>query len=172
MVTIQKFIRVNERIRAPQVRLIGPEGEQLGIVALQKALAMTEQYELDLVEVAPNAAPPVCRILDFSKFKYEEEKKERQSKKRQHQVHLKEIRVKPNIEEHDYQVKLKRLITFLQKKDKVKVGMFFRGREMSHQELGRRILDRFIAESTQYGIVEKPPILEGRAISMSIGPKV
>ncbi|OGX56099.1 MAG: translation initiation factor IF-3, partial [Omnitrophica WOR_2 bacterium RIFOXYC2_FULL_43_9] len=156
MVTIQKFIRVNERIRAPQVRLIGPEGEQLGIVALQKALAMTEQYELDLVEVAPNAAPPVCRILDFSKFKYEEEKKERQSKKRQHQVHLKEIRVKPNIEEHDYQVKLKRLITILQKKDKVKVGMFFRGREMSHQELGRRILDRFIAESTQYGIVEKP----------------
>lgn len=171
MVTIQKFIRVNERIRAPQVRLIGPAGEQLGIVSLQKALAMTEQYELDLVEVAPNAAPPVCRILDFSKFKYEEEKKERQSKKRQHQVHLKEIRVKPNIEEHDYQVKLKHLITFLQKKDKVKVGMFFRGREMSHQELGRRILDRFIAESTQYGAVEKPPILEGRTISMIIGPK-
>lgn len=171
MVTIQKFIRVNERIRAPQVRLIGPEGEQLGIVSLQKALAMTEQYELDLVEVAPNAAPPVCKILDFSKFKYEEEKKERQSKKRQHQVHLKEIRVKPNIEEHDYQVKLKHLITFLQKKDKVKVGMFFRGREMSHQELGRRILDRFIAESTQHGAVEKPPILEGRTISMIIGPK-
>lgn len=171
MVDIQKFVRVNERIRAPQIRLIGPQGEQLGIVSLQKALTMAEQYELDLVEVAPNVAPPVCRILDFSKFKYEEEKKERLGKKRQHQVHLKEIRVKPNIEEHDYQVKLKKLIVFLQKKDKVKIGLFFRGREMSHQELGRRILDRFLLESMQYGNVEKPPTLEGRTISMIIGPK-
>lgn len=171
MVTIQKFVRVNDRIRVPQVRLIGPQGEQLGIVTLQKALAMADQYELDVVEVAPTAVPPVCRILDYSKFKYEEEKKERQSKKRQHQVHLKEIRVKPNIEEHDYQVKLKQLIHFLQKKDKVKIGLFFRGREMSHQELGRRILDRFLLESTQYGNVEKPPTLEGRTISTIIGPK-
>ncbi|TAN63250.1 translation initiation factor IF-3 [bacterium] len=171
MVDIQKFIRVNDRIRAPQVRLIGAQGEQLGIVPLQKALSMADQYELDLVEVAPGATPPVCRILDFTKYKYEEEKKERLAKKRQHQVHLKEIRVKPNIEEHDYQVKLRQLISFLQKKDKVKVGLFFRGREMAHQELGRRILDRFMAESTQYAIVEKPPTLEGRTISMIIGPK-
>jgi translation initiation factor IF-3 len=171
VVDIQKFIRVNDRIRAPQVRLIGAQGEQLGIVPLQKALGMADQYELDLVEVAPGATPPVCRILDFTKYKYEEEKKERLAKKRQHQVHLKEIRVKPNIEEHDYQVKLRQLISFLQKKDKVKVGLFFRGREMAHQELGRRILDRFMAESTQYAIVEKPPTLEGRTISMIIGPK-
>lgn len=153
------------------MRLIGAQGEQLGIVPLQKALSMADQYELDLVEVAPGATPPVCRILDFTKYKYEEEKKERLAKKRQHQVHLKEIRVKPNIEEHDYQVKLRQLISFLQKKDKVKVGLFFRGREMAHQELGRRILDRFMAESTQYAIVEKPPTLEGRTISMIIGPK-
>lgn len=171
MVDIQKFIRVNDRIRAPQVRLIGAQGEQLGIVPLQKAQGMADQYELDLVEVAPGATPPVCRILDFTKYKYEEEKKERLAKKRQHQVHLKEIRVKPNIEEHDYQVKLRQLNSFLRKKDKVKVGLFFRGREMAHQELGRRILDRFMTESTQYGIVEKPPTLEGRTISMIIGPK-
>ena len=171
MVGIQKFIRVNERIRAPQVRLIGPEGEQLGIVLLSKAMSMADQYELDLVEVSANSAPPVCKILDYTKFKYEEEKKDRQTKKRQHQVHLKEIRVKPNIEEHDYQVKLKQLINFLERKDKVKVGLFFRGREMAHQELGRRILDRFIAESKQYGSVEKPPISEGRTISMIMAPK-
>lgn len=155
----------------PQVRLIGAQGEQLGVVPIQKALAMAEQYELDLVEVAPNATPPVCRILDFIKFKYEEEKRERLAKKHQHQVHLKEIRVKPNIEEHDYQVKLRQLNSFLEKKDKVKVSLFFRGREMAHQELGRRILDRFITESTQHGAVEKPPILEGRTISMIIVPK-
>ena len=109
--------------------------------------------------------------MDYAKFKYEEEKKERQSKKRQHQVHLKEIRLKPNIEEHDYQVKLNRLIDFLKKKDKVKIGMFFRGREMAHQELGRKIMDRMVSESIQHGIVEKSPALEGRTISMIIGPK-
>lgn len=155
----------------PQVRLIGPQGEQLGIVPIQKAQEMASQYELDLVEVAPNVAPPVCRIMDFTKFKYEEEKKERQARKRQHKIHLKEIRIKPNIEEHDYQVKLKQLIGFLKKKDKVKLNLFFRGREMAHQELGRRILDRFIAESKDYGNLEKAPVLEGRAISMVMSPK-
>ena len=153
------------------MRVIGPEGEQLGIVPIQKALDMSGQYELDLVEVSPNSVPPVCRIMDYAKFKYEEEKKERQSKKRQHQMHLKEIRLKPNIEEHDYQVKLNRLVDFLKRKDKVKIGMFFRGREMAHQELGRKIMDRMVAESIQHGIVEKSPALEGRAISMIIGPK-
>ncbi len=171
MINIQKFVRVNERIRVPQVRLIGPENEQLGIVAIQKALLMSEQYELDLVEVAPSAVPPVCRIMDYAKFKYEEERKERLSKKRQHQVHIKEIRLKPNIEEHDYQVKLRHAVEFLKKKDKVKVNLFFRGREMAHQELGRRIMDRFVTESGEHGIVEKPPIMEGRVITMLLGPK-
>ena len=171
MVAIQKYVRVNDRIRVAKVRVIGPQGEQLGIVPIQKALDMAEQYELDMVEVSPNSVPPVCRIMDYAKFKYEEEKKERQSKKRQHQAHLKEIRLKPNIEEHDYQVKLNRLIDFLKKKDKVKIGMFFRGREMAHQELGRKIMDRMVSESIQHGTVEKSPALEGRAISMIIGPK-
>ena len=171
MVAIQKYVRINDRIRGAQARVIGPEGEQLGIVPIQKALDMSGQYELDLVEVSPNSVPPVCRIMDYAKFKYEEEKKERQSKKRQHQAHLKEIRLKPNIEEHDYQVKLNRLVDFLKRKDKVKIGMFFRGREMAHQELGRKIMDRMVAESIQHGIVEKSPALEGRTISMIIGPK-
>lgn len=171
VVDIQKYIKINERIRAPHVRLIGPEGEQLGIVPLQKALETADQYEFDLVEVASNIVPPVCRVMDFAKYKYEEEKKERLAKKRQHQVHIKEIRLKPNIEEHDYQVKLRQLITFLSKKDKVKISLFFRGREMAHQELGRHILDRFVVESAQHGNLEKSPALEGRALNMVITPK-
>ena len=153
----------------PQVRLIGAQGEQLGVVPIQKALAMAEQYELDLVEVAPNATPPVCRILDFIKFKYEEEKRERLAKKHQHQVHLKEIRVKPNIEEHDYQVKLRQLNSFLEKKDKVKVSLFFRGREMAHQELGHKVLREALALLGDKGGVEREPKFEGRKLSMIVG---
>lgn len=171
MVFIKKFIRTNERIRAQQVRLIGPDGKQLGIFPVFKALELARQHELDLIEVAPNVEPPVCRIADFSKYKYEEEKKERLSKKHQHQVRLKEIRLKPHIEEHDYQVKLKQLLNFLKKKDKVKVAMFFRGREMSHAELGRQIIDRLIKDSAEEAQMEKPPFQEGRVISMVITPK-
>ena len=114
MVNIKKFIRINERIRSPEVRLVGPTGEQLGVVPIQQALDLANQHGLDLVEVAAQVSPPVCRIMDFSKFKYDQEKKERQAKKHQKQGHLKEIRFKPNIDEHDYQVKLKQLINFLQ----------------------------------------------------------
>ena len=128
------------------------------------------QGELDLVEVAPQAQPPVCRIMDFSKFKYEQEKKERQAKKHQTFIKMKEIRVKPKIEEHDYQVKLKKLHTFLDKGNKVKINLFYRGREMSHQELGRRIVDRFILDSQEKGILEKPPGREGRVLSLVIAP--
>jgi len=117
VVKIKKFIRINERIRVPEVRLIGPEGNQLGVMSIQRALEMANQSELDLVEVAPAANPPVCRITDFSKFKYDQEKKEREAKKHQKQSRIKEIRVKPNIDNHDYQVKLKQVITFLQKND-------------------------------------------------------
>ncbi len=123
MVAIKKFIRINEKICVPEVRLIGPEGNQLGVVPIQKALEMSNQYELDLVEVAPQANPPVCRIIDFSKFKYDQEKKEREAKKHQKHGKLKEVRLKPNIDEHDYQVKVKQTITFLQKRDKVKINM-------------------------------------------------
>jgi len=153
------------------VRLIGPEGSQLGIVPIQKALNLANQHELDLVEVAPQVEPPVCRIMDFSKFKYDQEKKEREAKKHQMKTRLKEIRLKPNIDEHDYQVKLKQAIGFLNKKDKVKVSLFFRGRQMEHLDLGRRVLDRFINDAQQAGKIEKNSVLEGRIISAVLSPR-
>jgi len=171
VVTIKKFIRINDRIRVPEVRLIGPDGNQLGVVPIQRALEMANQHELDLVEVASQAAPPVCRIIDFSKFKYDQEKKEREAKKHQKQGRLKEIRLKPNIDEHDFQTKVKQAVAFLQKKDKVKVNLFFRGRQMEHMDLGRKILDKFITDTQNDGQVEKEPLLEGRVISLVIAPK-
>jgi len=171
VVEIKKFIRINERIFAAQVRLVGPEGNQLGVVSLEKARELANQHDLDLVEVAAQANPPVCRIIDFSKFKYEQEKKEREAKKHQHQGRLKEIRLKPNIDDHDYQTKLKQAINFLKKKDKVKMGLFFRGRQMEHMDLGRKILDRFIADTQNDGQVERQPILEGRVMFLIISPK-
>ena len=171
MVAIKKFIRVNERIRVPHVRLIGPDSKQLGIVSIQKALELANQYELDLVEVAPTANPPVCRIIDFSKFKYDEEKKEREAKKHQKQGKLKEIRLKPNIDEHDYSTKLKQAASFLKKKDKVKINLFFRGRQMEHVDLGRKVLDRFIGDLTNDGQLEKAPALEGRIMYFVVAPK-
>lgn len=171
MVTINKFIRVNEKIRVSQVRLIGPDGNQLGVMATSRAMELAGQHDLDLVEVAPTAVPPVCRIIDFSKFKYDQEKKEREAKKHQKMTHLKEIRIKPNIDEHDYQTKLKQTISFLGKKDKVKINLFFRGRQMEHMDLGRKILDKFITDTQNIGQIEKEPVLEGRIISLVIGPK-
>jgi translation initiation factor IF-3 len=171
VVDIKKFIRINERIRVPQVRLIGPEGNQLGILPIQKALELAIKYELDLVEVAPQVEPPVCRIMDFSKFKYDQEKKEREAKKHQIRMRLKEIRLKPNIDENDYQVKLRQTIGFLNKKDKVKVCLFFRGRQMAHLDLGRKVLDRFISDAQQAGKIEKGSVLEGRIMSAVLAPK-
>lgn len=171
VVTIKKFIRINERIRAPQVRLIGPDGNQLGVMLIQKAQELANQYELDLVEVAPNAQPPVCRIIDFSKFKYDQEKKEREAKKHQKQGRLKELRLKPNIDDHDYETKVKQAIAFLKKKDKVKINLFFRGRQMEHLDLGRKVLDKFIMDTQSDGQVEKEPTLEGRIMSFVLAPK-
>ena len=171
MVKIKKFIRINERIRVPEVRLIGADGGQLGVVSIQKAQEMADQNELDLVEVAPSANPPVCRIIDFSKFKYDQEKKEREAKKHQKQGRLKEIRFKPNIDDHDYQTKLKQAITFLKKKDKVKINLFFRGRQMEHLDLGKKILDRFIIDIQNEGQIEREPMLEGRIMSLVVAPK-
>jgi translation initiation factor IF-3 len=153
------------------VRLIGPEGNQLGVVPIQKAQEIANQYELDLVEVAASATPPVCRIIDFSKFKYDQEKKEREAKKHQRHSRLKEIRLKPNIDEHDCQVKVKQVVAFLEKGDKVKVNLFFKGRQMEHLDLGRKVLDKFIIDTQNHGQVEKEPSLEGRIMSFVIGPK-
>ena len=153
------------------MRVIGPDGNQLGIMSIQRALELAVQSELDLVEVAPGANPPVCRVTDFSKFKYDQEKKEREAKKHQKQVKIKEIRLKPNIDNHDYQTKLKQVLTFLKKKDKVKINLFFRGRQMEHMDLGRKILDRFIADTQNDGQVEKEPMLEGKIMSLVVSPK-
>lgn len=171
MVSIQKRIRINGEIRSPEVRVIGPNSEQLGVVLIRRALELAQESNLDLVEVAPTANPPVCRIVDFSKYKYDQEKRERRVKKNQHVTHLKQIRVKPHIDEHDYQVKLKQTIQFLSKKDKVKINLFFRGREMSFQDQGKKVLEKFIADLTEHGQMEKNPAIEGRVLSVVFLPK-
>lgn len=162
---------MNEKIRVPEIRIIGPNGEQLGIVSIKTGLELADKYELDLVEVAPQVKPPVCRIMDFSKYKYEQEKREREAKKHQKQFQIKEIRVKPNIEEHDYGIKLKHLLEFIKNGDKVKVTLMFRGREMAHREIGRRIIDRFIVDVKNNAVVEHGPVMEGRMITLVVAPK-
>ncbi|MDP2942132.1 MAG: translation initiation factor IF-3 [Candidatus Omnitrophota bacterium] len=151
--------------------VIGADGEQLGVMAPEEGLKLAQQAELDLVEVAPQAKPPVCRIMDFSKYKYEQEKKEKEAKKKQHATHIKEIRLKPKIGDHDYQVKLGFVKKFLARGDKVKVTLIFRGREMAHMELGTRVLERLKADIAEVAQIEKPPLREGRAIIMIVGPK-
>jgi translation initiation factor IF-3 len=151
--------------------VIGPKGEQFGIVTVAKGLEMAGQHDLDLVEVAAQGKPPVCRIMDFSKYKYEQEKREREAKKHQRHFQIKEIRVKPNIENHDYGVKLRHLCEFLKSGHKVKVTLMFRGRQMAHREFGRRVVDRFAADTQNVGVVEHGPVLEGRMITMVVAPK-
>jgi len=151
--------------------LISSDGRALGIFQREKALELARNEGLDLVEVASQANPPVCKIMDFSKFKYEEEKRERQILKKQRQHRLKEIRIHLNIEEHDYQVKLHQILNFLKKKNKVKINLFFRGREMAHSDLGKRLLDRFISDTKEEANVEKEPQLTGRVMSVLISPK-
>ena len=168
---IQKRIRINEQIRSAELRVIGPNSEQLGVVTAAKAMELAEQFELDLVEVAPTAKPPVCRIMDFSKYKYEQEKKERRAKKHAHISQLKQVRVKPHIEEHDYQTKLKQTIMFLEKKDKVRVNLFFQGREMAFKDQARKLLDRFVEDTAEIAQVEKGVMMEGRVMSIVIAPK-
>jgi translation initiation factor IF-3 len=171
VVAIKKFIRINERIRVPEVRLIGPEGNQLGIVSIDKARQIAQEASLDLVEVAPQAVPPVCRVLDFNKFKYDQEKKEREAKKHQRAGKIKEIRLHPNIDENDYLVKMRQALGFLKKKDRVKVDLFFKGRQIEHLDLGRKILDRFIIDTQGEGQIEKEPSLEGKIMSFVLAPK-
>ena len=171
MINIQKNIRVNERIRTPEVRVIGPNSEQLGVVVIKRALALASEYNLDLVEVAPTAKPPVCRIMDFSKYKYEQSKKERRVKKSQKVVHLKQLRIKPHIDTNDYQVKLKQAIAFLEKKDKVKVNLFFQGREMMFKAQGKKILDKFVSDVAEHGQAEQFASMEGRVLSVTVAPR-
>ena len=163
-------LRVNERIRIAQVRVIGEQGEQLGVMTPTDALRVAREHGLDLVEVTPQTTPPVCRIMDFNKFRYEEQRREREAKKKHHIAKLKEVKFKPRIEEHDYQVKLGMLKRFLMRGDQAKITMVYRGREMAHVELGRRILDRLVDELKAISRIERTPILEGRFMTMVVGP--
>ncbi len=163
--------RVNDRIRAKEVRLIGAKGEQVGIVPIADALKAATEASLDLVEVAPQANPPVCRVMDYSKYLYAKEKQERENRQHQRQTQLKELRFRPQIDDHDYQTKLKSLVKFLKKGNKVKVTLVFRGREMAHQEFGRRLLDRLQVDISEVALVERPPMQEGRFVFMTIAPK-
>lgn len=151
--------------------VIGANGEQLGVMAPEEGLKLAQQAGLDLVEVAPMAKPPVCRIMDFSKYKYEQEKKEKEARKKQHAIHIKEIRLKPKIGDHDYLVKLSFIKKFLERGDKVKVTLLFRGREMAHPELGTRVLERLKGDIAEVAQIEKPPLREGRAVIMVVAPK-
>lgn len=162
--------RVNHRIRVPEVRVVSEEGEQLGVMTTDKAIARALEVGLDLVEVSPTARPPVCRIMDYGKFKYEQNKRAKQSKKKQHFVQVKEIKFRPKTEEHDYQFKKKHAIEFLQKLNKVKFTVIFRGREMDHRELGMRMLKRVEKELSEIGVVESHARFEGRLMTMMMAP--
>ena len=162
---------MNEEINAPEIRLIGVDGEQLGVVSLQQAMALAEENEIDLVEIAPTAQPPVCRLMDYGKFKYRESKKKHEAKLKQKQIQVKEIKFRPGTDEGDYQVKLRNLIRFLQDGDKTKITLRFRGREMTHQEIGMRLLERIRDELADVSVVEHMPKLEGRQMIMVLAPK-
>jgi translation initiation factor IF-3 len=164
-------VRINEQIRVPEVRLIGPEGEQIGVMPTKEALAQAAEAHLDLVEVAPQAIPPVCRIMDYGKFKYEQSKKQQEARRRQTIIQVKEIKVRPKIEEHDMGFKLKNSRRFLGEGDKVKISVIFRGREIAHTDRGIRILAQMAEALGDVGTVEQAPKLEGRNMFMLITPK-
>ncbi|MDA7420921.1 translation initiation factor IF-3 [Tritonibacter multivorans] len=162
--------RINEKIRAPEIRLIGAEGENVGVVHPAKAMQMAEDAGLDLVEISPNATPPVCKIMDYGKFKYEQQKRESEARKKQKTIEVKEVKFRPNTDTHDYGVKMKNVFKFLENGDKVKVTLRFRGREMAHQNLGRELLERVAEDVKEIGKIENMPKMEGRQMVMMIGP--
>ncbi|HEV2042941.1 MAG TPA: translation initiation factor IF-3 [Casimicrobiaceae bacterium] len=163
--------RINGEINAPEIRLVGVEGEQLGIVAIADAIAQAEAAELDLVEIAPLAEPPVCRIMDFGKFKYREAKRQHEARLKLKQIQVKEVKFRPGTDEGDYKIKLRNLIRFLGEGDKAKVTLRFRGREMAHQEFGIRLLERIRGDLEPHSVVEQFPRLEGRQMVMLLAPK-
>ncbi|UCG53662.1 MAG: translation initiation factor IF-3 [Candidatus Latescibacterota bacterium] len=162
--------RINYQIRVPEVRVVGSEGDQLGVMATQEAIRLAEDAGLDLVEVSPTSRPPVCRIMDYGKYKYEKSKRARASKKKQHVIQVKEVKFRPKTEEHDYQFKKKHAEEFLKKMNKVKFTVIFRGRELDHKELGMRMLKRVEEDLEHAGFVERPPQFEGRLMTMMMAP--
>ncbi|MDR2208103.1 MAG: translation initiation factor IF-3 [Azoarcus sp.] len=166
----EKKQRVNDEISAPEVRLVGEDGELLGIMSLRAALEAADEAGLDLVEIAPMAQPPVCKVMDFGKFRYQEQKKAHEARLKQKQVQVKEIKLRPGTDENDYQIKLRNLRRFLEDGDKCKVTLRFRGREMAHQEFGLRQLERIKADLGDLAQVEQMPKMEGRLMVMVVAP--
>jgi len=170
-IAVSKRVRRNEEIDAREVRVIDSNGDQAGVMPLRDAINLAAEEGFDLVEVSPNAEPPVCRIMDFGKYLFEQNKKAQQSRRKQKQVHVKEIKFRPGTEEGDYKVKLRKLVEFLENGDKTKITLRFRGREMAHQELGANLLARVRNDLEEYGSVEQMPQMEGRQMVMVIAPK-
>ena len=162
--------RVNEKIRGSDIRLIGADGENVGVVSPERAMQMADEAGLDLVEISPNANPPVCKIMDFGKFKYETQKREAEARKKQKIIEIKEVKFRPNTDTNDYDVKMRNVFKFLENGDKVKITLRFRGREMAHQNLGRELLERVAEDTKDAGKVENFPKMEGRQMVMLIGP--
>nr|WP_064097960.1 translation initiation factor IF-3 [Sutcliffiella horikoshii] len=162
---------VNDGIRAREVRLIGQNGDQLGIKSKVEALEIAARANLDLVMVAPNAKPPVCRIMDYGKFRFEQQKKDKEARKNQKVISLKEVRLSPSIDEHDFNTKLRNAIKFLEKGDKVKASIRFKGRAITHKEIGQRVLDRFSAACAEVSTVESHPKMDGRSMFLILAPK-
>ena len=163
--------RINEEIRARELRVVGPENEQIGIMSARDALALAEERQLDLVEIAPNGKPPVARIMNYGKYRYEQQKREKEAKKKQKTFTLKEVKLRPHIEDHDFYVKMKNATKFLGEGNKVKVTIMFRGRELSHPELGHNVLSRFADELKDLAVVEKAAKMEGRNMTMILAKK-
>ncbi|MBN2102453.1 translation initiation factor IF-3 [bacterium] len=164
-------MRLNEEIRVKEVRLISPDGEQIGIKKTEEALSIAESYDLDLVEVAPNASPPVCRIMDYGKYRYQQSKKEKISKKKQHVIHIKEIRLRPTIDQHDIEFKMKQARKFIEQGNHLKIRILFRGRQIVHRELGQAVLKRVEDELEDIAKMESDPIQEHRSITTVFIPK-
>ncbi len=167
---IEKNVRVNEGIKAKEVRLVGPDGNQIGIKPIEEALQMAEEMDLDLVEVAPQAQPPVCKIMDYGKYRYEQTVKMKEARKKQSIVVYKEMKLRPKIDRHDYEIKRKHIERFLNSGYKVKVTIMFRGREMSHTELGKNLLEQLAEELADLGVVESEAKLDGRNMQMIMAP--
>jgi translation initiation factor IF-3 len=170
-ITVEKRVRVNRQIRISPVRVIGADGQQLGIMPVEEALAAAEAQGLDLVEVAPTARPPVVRIMDYGKYKYEQARKAREARKKQHQIQVKEVKFRPGIEPHDFEFKVRHARRFLMEGNKVKATMMFRGRQVAHPEFGREVLNRVAEALADVGRVESEPTMEARTMTMVLAPK-
>ena len=162
---------INEEIRDREIRLIGPEGEQLGIMSARQALDIAEEKELDLVKIAPTAKPPVCKLMDYGKYRFEQSKREKEARKNQKVISVKEVRLSPTIEEHDMQVRVRDCVKFLQNGDRVKVSIRFRGRMITHSDVGLQVMNEFFARVKDYAVQDRKPSTEGRTMTMMLSPK-